>query len=80
MKKYPLTAIVDRSVSDTIDLVVEAEDEGQAYQTARKVLSIFPDPHTDIGVRSCYIRQRLYQNNEVMQLIEQEDEGAGDSI
>lgn len=80
MKKYPLVAVVDRTVTDIISLTVEAESESAAYEIAGRVLEKFPHPHNEEGVSFCFVEQRKYHDPELMDLRDQlneEDEGAG---
>lgn len=74
-RKYPLTAVVDRTVTDTIDLTVEADDEATAYDIARKVLDKFPEAHGESGVKFCYVTHREYGRPELLDLKDTEDEG-----
>lgn len=76
LRTYALTGLVSRTVHDTIDLTVEAEDEGMAYAEARKALARFPDAHQADGVKTCYIRERNSQSVDILDISEQEDEGA----
>lgn len=62
-------------MTDTIDLAVEADDEGQAYAVARKVLEKFPEAHGESGVKFCYVTKREYGRPELVDLFETEDEG-----
>lgn len=76
--KYKMKAVVDRCVSDEIDITIEAESEDAAVALAHIVLEVFPLPHTEDGVTSCYVSKRNYQNAELMLLRrDEEEEGAG---
>lgn len=75
-KKFLLTGTVVRTLTDTIDLTVEAVDEDTAYEQGRLALEKFPAAHSADGITFCYIRHREYHENELESLTEQEDEGA----
>lgn len=74
MKKYPLSAIVDRTVTDHISITVEAESESAAYEIARKVLDRFPDPHGEEGCSFCYVDARENSMPELIDLRAKEEE------
>lgn len=77
MNKYPMVGVVTRSITDTITLYVEAEDEQSAYDLARKALQKFPDPHPEDGILRCYIDNRVYGEADLADLrIAVEDESA----
>lgn len=61
MPKYPMIATVERRVTDTIQLTIDAEDEYFAYLKARKVLDRFPESHDEDGVSFCYVDKRQYE-------------------
>lgn len=58
IKKFPFLASVTRRVNDQIELTVLAEDEGQAYEIARRALQDFPDSSDEPQVTRCYISSR----------------------
>ena len=74
-RKFPLTATVDRMVTDTISLEVMAHTEQQAYDKARAVLDKFPEPHNQDGVPMCYVSNRQYHLPELIDISDQEDIG-----
>lgn len=56
--KYRLVATVDRTVTDTIELDVIAEDEAAAMAIAYSALETFPLPQPEIGVTYCWVSER----------------------
>lgn len=75
MSKYQLTAIVDRTVTDTINLTVNADDEGEAYLVARRVLDKFPDAHEEDNVPFCQIVHRHNHSPMLVEITPEEDQG-----
>jgi len=68
MQQYPMTAKVQRIVTDTISLKVEAENESQAILKAIKVLEQFPSEVTGEGVNYMYIENREQDNVTVLDI------------
>lgn len=68
MFRFPLVATVHRTVTDTVTLIVEAENEFEAFVTAEAVLEKFPDEHGEEGVPYCYIEDRTYNSAEVLKI------------
>lgn len=66
--KFPLTAIVSRTVIDTVSIDVEADTEEQATEVARKVLKVFPRAYDQDGVTYCYIEHRDNAHGEVLEI------------
>lgn len=58
MAKYRFVGTVFRQVTDTISVVVECDDELEAYNKARTVLEDFPKPHDVEGVPFCFVENR----------------------
>lgn len=61
-KTFELSALVKRTVYDTVLLKVEADNINDAYGKAEAVLEIFPDPHDEQGINYCYIEKREQQD------------------
>lgn len=77
-RTFAYTAIVDRNVTDEIDIKIEANTELEALAKVRRVVEVFPEDHGEEGVPFCLIVKRRYRNSELMSLSEQEDKGAKD--
>jgi len=77
MPRFPLVATVQRVVTDTITLIVEADNEFEAFVKAEDVLESFPENHIIDGVPYCYIEDREYNDNTVLKIEIQEEYGAG---
>lgn len=68
--KYRFAGIVDRMVTDEVELILEADDEGEAFLRARQVLDKFPEPHDVDDVYFCYVNKRYYHSPELYDLKE----------
>lgn len=77
-RTFAYTAIVDRNVTDEIDIKIEANTELEALAKVRRVVEVFPEDHGEEDVPFCLIVKRRYRNSELMSLSEQEDKGAKD--
>lgn len=75
MSKYKLVGVVDRTISDTIHLTVEADGLGEACLTARRVLQKYPKPHEEDGVPFAYISHRDWGTPDLVTLEEEPEEG-----
>lgn len=66
--KYHLIGTVERVVTDLIHLDVEAKTEAGALDTARRVLSVFPEGHDEDGIDYCYLSKRNYDRVESIEI------------
>jgi hypothetical protein len=77
VEKFQLLGRVKHSITDVVTMTVEADSEEEAMNKARRVLELFPRPHTENGVPYCYIEHRVYNDTEVEHLENmQSDDGA----
>ncbi len=72
---YKLEATVVRTVTDDISIHVEAASEGEAKETAFKVLMRFPDDHKEDGVNYCYLNSRTPGGIDMISLDLEEEKG-----
>lgn len=68
MYRFPLVATVTRRVTDTVTLIVEADNEFEAFVKAEDALEKFPDAHFEEGIPYCYIEDRTYNDAEVLKI------------
>lgn len=70
--KFKYTALVERTVKDTVTLRIDAESEVHAQAIAEGVLSKFPEPHSEdeFAVRYCYIDNRDYGTPKILSMEE----------
>lgn len=76
MEKFELVGRVKHSITDIVSLVVEAENEGEAFEKARDVLKTFPQENNVPDVPYCYIEHRIFNDTtveDVQRLDEMED-------
>jgi len=66
--KFKMKAEVERVVIDDINLTIEAETEEEAYRLAELSLETFPDVHDIADISYCYIENREYVSNSVLNL------------
>ena len=58
MKRFYYTATVERSVVDTINLCVEAQNTTEAHKIITKAIQQFPDPVDGDSVKHMYVDNR----------------------
>ena len=68
MKHYYYTVTVERTVVDTINLSVEAEDETEAYKTIQKAVKQFPAPLENDKIKHMYVENRETISSQLLDL------------
>lgn len=71
LQEYRILAEVNRNVTDSVSIVVEASTFAEAREKASKVLEIFPAAHDVQGVPYCRVYKRTINHSEVESLDEQ---------
>ena len=64
--RYEVTIKVRRVVVDTIDLIVDAQNNNEAFDKIEGVLSEYPGGHDVKGVPYCLTRDRVQESAEIV--------------
>lgn len=68
MKRYYYTATVERTVVDTINLCVEANDSTDAHKIIDKAVQQFPEPLDHDKIKHMYVDNRVNLSSKLIDL------------
>ena len=64
--RYEVTVKVRRIVIETIDLILDAKDNEEAFLKIEEVLTSFPEGHNVDGVPYCFVKDRWQEDGEIL--------------
>jgi hypothetical protein len=64
--RYEVTVRIRRIVVDTVDLILDAENNDEAFDKIEGVLSEYPQGHEVKGVHYCLTRDRWQEDAEIL--------------